>query len=122
MLAPPVFAQYLEQQRWERHITILLAFALANTDDHPLRIDVGSAQAKRFAQTKSGRIDRRQQDAVTRTFDRAEKLDSLLGRQHHGQEPFTAGVANALDDLRTGQNLAIEESQCGHGLVEAYVR
>lgn len=83
MLATPVLAQHLEQKRRERDVAILLAFALADTNDHALGIDVGGSQRQSLAQAKTGGVDRRQQDAVARMIDRTEQRDRLLDRQHH---------------------------------------
>src|SRR5688572_8433250 len=52
VLAPPMLAEDLEQQRRERNVAILLAFALANANDHALGVDVGSTQREHFAEPK----------------------------------------------------------------------
>ena len=42
---PKVAAECLQQSGRQHHVTILLAFALFDTDDHALTVDIGGLQA-----------------------------------------------------------------------------
>ena len=45
---PPVIPERLQQFGRQHYVTILLAFALLDTDDHALTIDIGGLQANGF--------------------------------------------------------------------------
>src|SRR5262249_6730741 len=106
----------------ERDIAILLAFALTDSNDHALGVDVGGTQRERLAQPQAGGIDRHQQDAVSRQVDRSEKIDRFADRKDDRQVPLVASVVKTLDNVGTFENLLIKEPQCTDRLVEQDVR
>jgi hypothetical protein len=71
-----------------------------------------------FAQPQPRRVDRRQQHAIPRDLDRAQKPRRLLRREHHWQPLLASRVRDALNLVPTIQNLDIQEAQRTDDLVE----
>jgi hypothetical protein len=74
----PPSAQDLQQSGREHYVTILLAFALVDMDDHALAIDVGGFQTYRLGDAQTSSVAGSQDCAVLGAVDAAEKLQDLL--------------------------------------------
>ncbi len=102
----PVLSQDAQEPRRHRDKPILVAFSLANFEQHPIRIDVGDRQIRTLREPQPGRIERRQKcpvfgmtDTLEQPFDflaghdRREHL-GLFAERDHGNVPFPGeGVA-----------------------------
>lgn len=55
----PLLAQQLKSALRQRDITVLVAFAAANVQEHALGIDVADLEAQGFSQPKATRVNRR---------------------------------------------------------------
>src|SRR6476661_1954913 len=82
---PKVAPKRLQQSRRQHHVTILLALALVDTDDHALTVDIGGLQADRFRDPQAGGVARRQNRPMFGAAHAAQKVDDLLRAQDYRQ-------------------------------------
>ena len=88
----PLLAQEFQGALGQGHVAVTVAFALADVQEHPLRIDVAHLQAQAFAQTESAGVNRGQADVVIKAFDFGEYLADLASRKDHGQLELGIGA------------------------------
>ncbi len=81
----PERAQMLKGALWQRHVTIAIAFAGANVQQHPPGINVRNLQVQPFTQTQSAGINGDQRHLVVQNGDAAEDGANFLGREDDGQ-------------------------------------
>jgi hypothetical protein len=86
----PKLPQQMKGALGQRHVTVAVAFAAANVQEHPLRIDVADFEPEPFAQAQSAGIDRRQTDAVIELRDIGEDPAHFLGGENHRE--FELGI------------------------------
>src|SRR3954447_16925059 len=82
---PKVAPKRLQQSGRQHHVTILLAFALFDTDDHALTVDIGGLQADCFRDAQAGGVARRQNRPMFGAAHAAQKLEDLLRAQDYRQ-------------------------------------
>src|SRR5262249_40678817 len=81
---PPV-AQDLQQLCGKHHISIHPPFALFDSDDHSLAIDITNLQADSLRDTQSGSVADSQNRAMFNAPHRAQKLQNLFRTQDDRQ-------------------------------------
>ena len=62
----PIAAQNPQQLRREHDVTVLAAFALLNSDDLPVTVNVADLEKNDFRYAQAGGIDRRQRGTTLR--------------------------------------------------------
>ncbi len=81
----PERAQMLQIAFWQGHVTIAIAFARANVQQHAPGIDVAHLQVQSFTQTQSAAVNGDQCSFVVQNGDAAEDGANFLGREDDGQ-------------------------------------
>jgi hypothetical protein len=84
-MGPPEQAQHIQGSLRQRHEAVAIAFAAADMEEHPARIDVGHLQVQRLAQTQPAGVDRAQGDAVIEGGHHREDAPHLLGGEDDGE-------------------------------------
>ncbi len=83
------------QQKWasgkswtamgrQHHVTILLTFALFDTDDHALTVDIGRLQTDGLGDAETGGVASRQNRPMFGAAHAAQKVEDLLGLRTTG--------------------------------------
>jgi hypothetical protein len=80
-----VAAQRPQQFGGKHHVTILLAFALFNPDNHPLAINIRGLQAQGLGDAQACSVAGRQNRSMFRTAYAPEKMENFLGAQDNRQ-------------------------------------
>src|SRR6516162_6159047 len=88
--APP-FMQYLKQDGRENDVSILLALALLDPDEHPVTIDVGELERYDLRGSQAGGISQAQDRPVLDVRRGGEQPTDLLRAQNNGQAARLAG-------------------------------
>ena len=86
----PLLAQEQQRALGQRDVTVLIAFAGADVQEHALRIDIGDFQAKPFTQAQAAGINGDQTDAMIQRGNRAEDAAHFGGGEHDGE--FELGI------------------------------
>src|SRR5512141_1601258 len=74
---PKVAPKRLQQSGRQHHVTILLAFALFDTDDHALTVDIGGLQADGFGDAQAGGVASRQNRPMFGAAHAGQKVEDL---------------------------------------------
>src|SRR5438105_13436829 len=82
--APP-FMQYLTQDGRENDVSILLALALLDPDEHPVTVDIGELERYDLRGSQAGGISQAQDRAVLGGRRRGEQPTALLGPEDNGR-------------------------------------
>src|SRR6516225_3550392 len=96
--APP-FVQYLKQDGRENDVSILLALALFDPDDHPVTIDIGELERYDLRGSQAGGISQAQDRPVLDVRRRGEQPTDLLRAQNNGQAARLAGRDELLGKI-----------------------
>jgi len=91
VMSSPEGAQMFEGALWQRHVTVAVAFAGADVQEHPARINVGHLQMQPFTQAQTAGVKRDERDAMIQGGDAVEDLAHLLGREDDRQ--FESGLS-----------------------------
>lgn len=86
----PLFAQEQQCAFGQGDVTVLIAFAGADVQQHALRIDVGNLEAQPFTQAEAAGVDRDQADAMIQGGNAGQNAAHLGGGEHDGQ--FELGI------------------------------
>ncbi len=97
----PLFAQELEDALGQGDVTILIAFAGADVQEHALGVNVGNLQAQTFAQTQATGVNETQADPVIQG-GHAGQNTAHLGRREHDREFELRIGARQLEFMRPG--------------------
>jgi len=81
----PEGAQMLQRARGQRHITVAIALAGADIQEHPAGIHVAYLQVQSLTQTQTARVESDQGDPMVQRGDAAQDLAHLLGREDDRQ-------------------------------------
>ena len=81
----PEGAQMFEGACWQGDITVAIAFAGADVQEHPSGINVGDPQVQSFTQTKPAGVKSDQGDPLVQGGGAGEDLADLLGGEDDGQ-------------------------------------
>jgi len=81
----PECAQMLQSARGQGDVTVTVAFAGADVQEHPSGIDVGHLQVQPFAQTQSAGVKSDEGDPLVQGGNAGEDLADLLGGEDDGQ-------------------------------------
>src|SRR3974390_3506728 len=81
----PMAAQNPQQLRREHDVTVLAAFALLNSDDLPVTVNVGDLEKNDFRYTQAAGIDRRQGGTTLETWDRLQEAYAYVSAQNTRQ-------------------------------------
>ena len=88
----PLLAQEVERALGQRDVTIGVALAAANVEQHPFGIDIADCQRQAFTEPQAAGIDRGQSDPMIQGGDRRENLAYFAGGQDHGQLELRIGA------------------------------
>src|SRR5450756_1347265 len=91
-----VAAQYLDETRGEHGVAVLVPFALLDTEQPALRIDIGDSQCHGFADAQSGSVTDHQRGAILETGDVVEEGQHFLLAEHDGKFVEAAGAGEAV--------------------------
>src|SRR6516164_7422751 len=109
--APPLM-QYLKQDGRENDVSILLALALLDADEHPVTIDIGELERYDLRGSQAGGISQAQDRPVLGVRRRGEQPTDLLRAQNNGQAARLAGRDELLGKIVAFQCDLEEEPQC----------
>ena len=88
----PLFTQEQERAHRQGDVAILVAFARADVQEHPLRVDVADLQAQAFAQAQPTGVNGRETRAMILGGHRGEYPAHLGGGEDHGQLELGIGA------------------------------
>src|SRR3974390_1209752 len=114
----PIAAQNPQQLRREHDVTVLAAFALLNSDDLPVTVNVADLEKNDFRYAQAGGIDRRQRGTTLETWDRLQEADDLVSAQNNRQLLRFACIGDTLGNGVVGECHAIEKAQRADDLVQ----
>jgi hypothetical protein len=100
-MAFPLFAQELKGAHGQRHVTVLVALAAADVQEHALGIDVAHLQAQPFAQPQTAGVNGDQADAMIQRSDFLQHAAHFAGREDDRELELRVG-AGQLDFMRPG--------------------
>src|SRR2546430_9059301 len=103
--------QYLKQDGRENDVSILLALALLDADDHPVTIDIGELERYDLRGSQAGGISQAQDRPVLDVRRRGEQPTDLLRAQNNGQAARLAGRDDLLGKIVAFQRDLQEEPQ-----------
>src|SRR4051794_29251794 len=113
---PKVATKRLQQSGRQHHVTILLAFALFDTDDHALTVDIRGLQADCFGNAQTGGVASCQDCPMFGAAHAAQKVEDLIRAQDHRQSLW---LLRRRDDVLEAPILfegdLVEKSQGGDG-------
>ena len=78
-MSSPLLAQELESALGQRNVTVAIAFAGADVQEHAPGVDVGDGQAQAFAQAQPAGVDGAQADAMIQGWNGGENLARFDG-------------------------------------------
>ena len=78
-VSAPELAQEFESALRQRHVTIAVAFAGPDVQEHALGVDVADFQFEGFTQAQAARVDGRQGDAMVQRLDPGQDAAHLGG-------------------------------------------
>src|ERR1700750_1865033 len=96
--APP-FMQYLKKDGRENDVSILLALALLDPDEHPVTIDIGELERYDLRGSQAGGISQAQDRPVLDVPRRGEQPTDLLRARAKGQAARLAGRDELLGKI-----------------------
>src|SRR3974377_249996 len=114
----PIAAQNPQQLRREHDVTVLAAFALLNSDDLPVTVNVADLEKNDFRYAQAGGIDRRQRGTTLETWDRLQEADDLVSAQNNRQLLRFARIGDTLGNGVVAECHAIEKAQRADDLVQ----
>jgi hypothetical protein len=95
----PLLAQQLQGALGKGHVTVAIAFASPNVEEHAPGIDVAYLEPEPFSQTQSAGVDGGQADALTQALHLAEDLADFRSGKNDRQ--FELGIgADQIQFLR----------------------
>ena len=94
------------------------AFTLADTDHHPLAVDIGDLQMHDFGDTQAGRIGRHQDGALFQAGNRLEETRDFLEAQDDGQLHGPFGQREILVTPVPPERDAVQEAQRAYGQLD----
>lgn len=86
----PLLAQEQERALGQGDVTVLIALAAANVQEHALRIDVAHLKTQPFTQAQAAGVDGAQTNPMIQSGDSAENAAHFASRKHDGQ--FELGI------------------------------
>ena len=115
----PLLAQEQQRALGQRDITVLIALAAADVQEHALRIDVADLQAQPFAQAQTAGINGAEADPMIQGGDAGQNAAHLGGREHDGEFELGVGQAGpaptALRAKRLGSRRSLVDGADGLG-------
>jgi hypothetical protein len=97
---PPVATQFLQQLRRKQAVAVPIAFAGANQDHHPVRMNVSDLELDHFAGTQAGSISRHQHGSMLEVAGRLEQTPNFAAaewlRQAAGSPAFDLQVKRGV--------------------------
>ena len=114
----PVAAEEGQEARREHDLAILAALALADADDHAAAVDVLDAQRGDLGEPQAGGVGGHEDGAVLEVADGGEELGDLVEAEDDGELPGGPGTDDAIVDPSPLEGGAVEEAECGAGLIE----
>jgi hypothetical protein len=88
----PLLAQEQQRALGQRDIAVLVAFAAADVNEPPLRINVADLQAQPFAQPQAAGVDEAQADAMIQGGHQGQKAADLVGGENDRQLELGVGA------------------------------
>ena len=83
--APPVRAQFVEQDRAEHHVAILATLAALDVNDHALAVHVADFQASQLGVADSGGVESHEHGAIEGSRSGVDKLRYFFLTENRGQ-------------------------------------
>jgi hypothetical protein len=87
----PERAQMLQSAAWQGDVTVAIAFAGADVQEHPSGINVAHLQVQTFTQTQSAGVKSDEGDPLVQGGGAGENLANLSGGEDDGQ--FESGLS-----------------------------
>lgn len=88
----PLLAQELKRAHGQRHVTILIAFAAADVQEHAFGVDVADLKPETLAQTEAAGVDGDQSDAMIQERNAGKDLAHFGGREDDRQFELRIGA------------------------------
>jgi hypothetical protein len=88
----PLLAQQLQSALGQRNVTVLVAFARADVQEHPRGINVADLQLEPFTQTQATGVDGGETNALIQQGDASQHAACLRGRKDDGQFELSIGA------------------------------
>ena len=118
-LDQPPAPQQVEQWLRQHHVTVLVALALIDPDQHAGAVDIADLERDDFGGAQSGAVGDAQRGLVLDVRGRCQQPGHFLGTQHDRQPPRLAGEHDVFDHLTSPQRDFEEEAQGRHGGIHA---
>ncbi len=88
----PLLAQQFQGALGQRHVTVTIAFAAADVEEHALGVNVAHLETETFTQTQAAGVDGRQANAVIEFLDFGQEAADFGGGEDHGQLELRIGA------------------------------
>jgi hypothetical protein len=88
----PELAQQFEGALRQGHVTVAIAFARPDVEEHPFGIDIADFQLEGFAQTQAAGVDRSQGHPMVQGGDPGDNVAHLTRRKDDGQLELGRGA------------------------------
>ncbi len=113
----PLLAQEQQCALGQGHVTVLVAFAAADVQQHALGIDIRNLQAQAFAQAQAAGVNRAQADAMVQRGNLGQDAAHFGGREHDRE--FELGIGASQFQFvwpGTAEGLFPEQLESADGL------
>lgn len=114
----PVLSEKIEEFGMERHQTIPLPFALADTNLPAVAVEVRHAEVHELGDPDSGGVCRSERGPMLHGTGGFEEPSDFLSAEDDGKLARLLGERQALEIPRHSQGVPVEEPECAYGLVE----
>ena len=104
-------SQFLQQDRAEHHVTVLLAFATLNVHDHASTIDIADLQTRELGAPHAGAVQGHQNGAIEGSGGGIDELCDLLLTENDGKAIALLGIGSVGNAPRPLECLDVEEAQ-----------
>ena len=119
--APPA-AQHLQQAAGEHGISVLLAFALPDPDQHALGIDIAHVQGHHLGDAQAGAVGGHQRGAIANGRDMLEELGYFDLAEDYRQFVWHAGARQHIFRPGRFQSHVVEKFRRRYELVDGLGR
>ena len=83
--APPVCAEFVEQNGTEHHVAVLATLATLDVNHHPSAIDVADLQASQLRVPNAGGVEGHEDSSMKRCASRIDELGYFFLTENRGQ-------------------------------------
>jgi hypothetical protein len=107
----PVSPQFLEQDRAEHDVAVLVTLAVLNVHDHASAIDVADLQARELGAAHAGAVKGHQNGAIERSRRSIDELCDFFLTENGGQAIALLGIRSVGNAPGPLERLDVEEAQ-----------